>query len=36
MMGLLVTGSHIYASGTAPQAPARKFWRRIADWFLGR
>ncbi len=36
MIGLLVAGSHTLASGTLPQAPARRFWRRIADWFLGR
>jgi len=36
MIGLLVTGSHGFASGTSPQGPARSFWKRIFDWFLGR
>jgi hypothetical protein len=36
MIGLLVTGSHNFASGTAPEAPHRRFWQRVFDWLLGR
>lgn len=36
MIGLLVTGSHNFASGTAPEGFNRSFWRRILDWILGR
>ncbi|NIK87684.1 hypothetical protein FHS83_001002 [Rhizomicrobium palustre] len=36
MIGLLVTGSHGFASGTAPLAPPRSFWRRVIDWLMGR
>ncbi len=36
MIGLLVSGSHTYAEGTAPRAPRPRFWRRVLDWLLGR
>lgn len=36
MIGLLVTGSRGFVSGTSSQAPARSFWHRLVDWFLGR
>lgn len=36
MIGLLVTGSQSFASETARLAPPRGFWRRLADWLLGR
>jgi hypothetical protein len=36
MIGLLVTGSHSFASETTLQTPPRGFWRRVADWLMGR
>jgi len=36
MIGLLVSGSHSYVDTSTPLVPPRRFWRRIADWFLGR
>jgi hypothetical protein len=36
MIGLLVSGSHAFAEGTAVRLPRPRFWRRLLDWFLGR
>jgi hypothetical protein len=35
MIGLLVTGSHGFATGTLPKTPSPRFWRRVMYWFLG-
>jgi hypothetical protein len=36
MIGLLVSGNQAYVDATAPLAPPRSFWHRVADWLLGR
>jgi len=36
MMGLLVTGSHGFASGTTAVVERPKWWRRLIAWLRGR
>lgn len=36
MIGLLVSGSHAFTQGIAPQLPRARFWRRVLDWLMGR